>query len=133
MCTNISNMTGVICEAVYSYHAEESEISPVSEYGPICSLCSYFDFLTRLDSSVTGESLVDETRVWRKYQIYSWYPWWVCLQPLGHWGVILSRGYQQPSSQHFCIDMHFYLYGHIYKLTVYKTFDFFFNTKAFLS
>ena len=32
-----------------------------------------------LESSVTDESFVDETRVWRIYKIKSWYLWWVFL------------------------------------------------------
>ena len=39
--------------------------------------------------------------------------------------VFISRGYHQPSRQHFCVDMSCHSYGHIYKLTVLQNFDFF--------
>ena len=38
--------------------------------------------------------------------------------------VLILRGYHQLSSQHFCADMNYHWYGHIYKLFVYKTFEF---------
>ena len=60
----------------------------------------------------------------------------------------IHRGYHQPSSQHFCVDMTYYCYGNNYKSTVYKTwividmvifinllftnFWIFWNSKAFL-
>ena len=51
-------------------------------FGLQCSSTSYFiwPFLTFLDSSVTDESFVDETHVWRIYKIQFWYLWWVYLQ-----------------------------------------------------
>ena len=39
-------------------------------------------------------------------------------------GVFIPRGYHLPSSQHYCADMNYHRYGHNYKLTVYKTFEF---------
>ena len=39
-------------------------------------------------------------------------------------GVLIPRAYHQPLRQHFCADMNYHWYGHIYKLTVYKTFNF---------
>ena len=54
-----------------------------------------------------------------------------------HWvdatagGVLIPWGYHQPSSQHFCTDMNYYWYGHIYKLIVYKIMNFW-HTKVFL-
>ena len=42
-------------------------------------------------------------------------------------GVFIPWGYHQPSSQHFCVDMN----NHTFKLTVYKTYNFW-NTKASL-
>ena len=84
-------------------------------------------------NSVTDESFVDETRVWRKYKfnpgIYDEFIY-------NHWvdatagGVLIPLGYHQPSSQQFCADMNYHWYDHNYKSTVNKTLNFR-NTKAF--
>ena len=83
----------------------------------------YFAFLTFLNSSVTDEYFVDDMPVWRKYKIDDEF---IC----NHWvdatagEDLFPRGYHQPSSQHFCVDLSYHWYVHVYKLTVYKTFEF---------
>ena len=102
-------------------------------FGPQCSSTSYFIWPFYLFFYY----FVFETRVWRKQKktqpntgIYDEFIY-------NHWddtiagGVFIPRGYNKPSSLHFCVDMSYHWYGHNYKFTVYKTLSFW-NTKAFL-
>ena len=68
-------------------------------------------FLTFLDSSVTHESFVDETRVgvYTKcspgiYDEFIYKPWIDATAG----GDLFPRGYHHPSSQHFCVDLSYH-------------------------